>query len=698
MPIMTKMRDNMPTILLILVAAFIGMIVFEWGMDYLGQTSRSSTVLGSINGTKIYYADFTELVRNAAENQKAQTGKEPEDEDLRAIRDQVWDQLVMQVLVGEEIERLGVTATDEEILEWVRGENPPEFLVRQFQDSAGTFNRAAYEQAMADPRNSQVWLAVEDMLREQRKQEKLQSLLLASIRVTESEIRTRFIEQNIEMEAEYAFFDPNRLIPDSLVELGEKDLRRYYDEHQADYRVDATGKLKYVVFSDRPSKVDSQTVYDELVELKRQAEVGADYLELLETFSEIPFTDAFFKHGELSFAKETAVFDAKVGEIVGPVADFDGYHLMKVLDDRRGTDESIRASHILLRFEPRTDSSETWRLAKRLKDSLATGANFSTLAIAYSKDPVSASRGGDLGWFGRGRMVKEFENAAFKAKAGEVVGPVKTQYGLHLIKVADRSRREVKIADIFMSVKASPQTRNQAYEDAADFSYISRRGEFEQEAKFNNITVRETTPFARGSIIPGIGSNPTVSEFTFESDLGDISDPIPVQGGYAVFMVVEKNDDRVKSFDEVKSSIRPIVMRTRKFEKVGQLANELHATLSPEDDLSVLQEANPSILVRRTQRFTPNASISGIGRDNAFLGVCFGMDLGQTSKPFEGNRGYYILKLLSKTEFDSTTYSAQSDILRAQILREKRTRFLTTWYEGLRKKADIEDYRDRFYR
>ncbi|MEE9225101.1 MAG: peptidylprolyl isomerase [Bacteroidota bacterium] len=697
MPIMTKMRDNMGTIILILVAAFVGMIVFEWGMDYLGLGTQSTNVLGAINGQEIYYAEFAELVRNAAENQKAQTGKEPEEEDLRVIREQVWDQLVTQVLLGAEIDRLGITATDEEILDWVRGDSPPEFLARQFQDSTGALNRAAYEQALADPRNSQIWVQVESMLRQQRKQEKLQSLLFALVRVTESEIRRRFIDQNIRMEAEYALFDANRLIPDSLVELSGKDLRRYYDEHQVDYRVAATRKLKYVLLSDRPSKADSQAVHDELLDLKRQALAGADFVDLLETYSEIPFTDAFFKHGELSFAKETLVFDAKVGEIVDPVADFDGYHLMKVLADRRGKDEFIRGSHILLRFERAADSLKTWELAKELKKFLAAGEEFSTLAIVHSKDPGSAARGGDLGWFGKGRMVKEFEEAAFKARVGQVVGPVKTQFGLHLIKVRGRSKREVKIADIFMSLKASPRTRNEAYEDAADFAYISRKGEFEKEAKLSNYAVRETAPFAKGGVIPGIGANETISAFAFENDLGDISEPIRIQGGYSVFMIAEKNDERIKPFEEVEEAIRPRLLREKKIEKVGQMAKDLHASLGPEDSLSVLKKAAPSVMVQRTPPFTPNISIGGIGRDNVFLGVSLGLEVGKTSKPFEGSRGYYVVRLLSKTEFDSTTYNAQHDILRDQILSEKKTRFLTEWIEDLKKKADIEDFRDRFY-
>lgn len=87
----------------------------------------------------------------------------------------------------------------------------------------------------------------------------------------------------------------------------------------------------------------------------------------------------------------------------------------------------VKASHILVKTE-----SE----AKQLMKQLADGDDFAKLAKLYSQCP-SGESGGDLGYFGKGQMVKPFEDAAFKAKAGDVVGPVKTQFGWHVIKVTD---------------------------------------------------------------------------------------------------------------------------------------------------------------------------------------------------------------------------------------------------------------------
>ncbi len=697
MPIMTKMRDNMPTILILLVVAFILTIVFEWGMDYLELKSRSHDYVGVINGRKISYQEFIELVRQRSEQEKQQTGKEPDENALNRIRDEVWNSLVTQTLIEEEIKRLRIDVPDQEIVEWVKGDNPPEFLYRQFLDSNGVFNRAAYEAAIADPRNREIWIQIEQGLKKQRMQEKLQSLILASVRVSESELFEKYLEQNLKINMEYVFFDPNKYVTDEEANITDTDIEKYYNEHSSEFKIEPTRKLKYVKFIEVPSSKDTQSVIAELEDVLKKVHSGADFLDLLNTYSETPTTEIFYKHGELSPTKEEKLFSAKVGEIVGPFSDFDGYHLVKILEERNGNDEYIRARHILINIQG-NDSTSAINEAKEILSKLKRGESFATLAKQYSKDPSSAEKGGDLGWFGKGRMVKPFEDACYKAQKNQIVGPVRTQFGYHIIQVIDKSKREIKIADIAIPVKISSETRSLIYQNAQDFRYLAQENGFIKEAEVAKYQILETPAFTKDGVIPGIGKHPALNRFAFTKDLGDISEVFPIPEGYGVFMISEIKKGGIRPLNEVKESLKPRVLREKKMKILAKKVLEIRKELSDTDPLQKITEKYPDITIQTTGQFSMITSIPGIGRDIKLNGALYNLQSNIVSKPIEGTRGYYIIKILEKTEIDTTAYNSQKDMFKKQILQTKKSQFISEWLEQLKKNADIEDNRDMFFR
>ncbi len=104
------------------------------------------------------------------------------------------------------------------------------------------------------------------------------------------------------------------------------------------------------------------------------------------------------------------------------------------------------------------------------------------------------------------------------------------------------------------------------------------------------------------------------------------------------------------------------------------------------------------MIAQNTGSFKPLDVPLGVGRDLKFIGTALSMKPGELSKPIEGNRGYYIIKLLSKSEFDTVKYSIERESLRTQILQEKRQRALSDWQIALRENADIVDHRDKYFR
>jgi parvulin-like peptidyl-prolyl isomerase len=708
---MTRMRDSMPVILFGLLIAFVITIVFEWGMDYLGMRGGQADVIGTVDGTKIHYKDFADMVKNVADNQKSQNGTEPDEAQMTQIREQVWQNMVTQQLLEKEVERLGITVSDQELVDWVRGETPPEDLRRYFIDSTGQFRRDVYEQFLASPNQfvrdpsgadkefGTKWLKqYEQGLRQRRLQEKLQSVILASVRVNEGEVRGRFDEQNTRYSALYALFDAMQLVPDSAVTVSDADVKQYFNENPDQYRVEATRKLKYVLFLERPSASDSTGRKKDIDDAAAKARSGADFLQLVYTYADKPDSGAFFRHGELSPSLEAAVFAAAPGGLVGPIEDADGYHLLKVLEQRPGKEEYVHASHILLPLEGGKDTAATKILAKAIMQQLQAGKDFAELARRHSTDVESARRGGDLGWFGKGRMVPEFEKAAFAAKPGQLVGPIRTPYGLHIIKVYARDNRELKLAHISMKITPSNQTKNELFERSRDFAYNAKESEFTREAQQSGFEVKETDVQEKTGVIPGIGMHQGIIRWAFANKVGSVSEPYSIPGGSAVFSVAEVKDAGVRPFDEVKDQARPMALRTKKIERAKSMADEARAKLSASDSLTRISSYFPQVKPQEIPNFTFSGAIPGVGRDPFFFGALSGLKPGQISPAVQNQRGAFIAQLLSVSTFDTTAYNSQRESLRTRLLQEKRNRFLSDWLTALKEKADIEDHRDMFFR
>ncbi|MEK6650101.1 MAG: peptidylprolyl isomerase [Bacteroidota bacterium] len=701
MPLMSSIRKNLATMFAVLAFLFIVMIVFEWGMDLSGRSGgfagEQGDVIGEVNGQVISYKQFAELVRRAVETPKAQTGQDPDEETDRTIRAQIWNQMVEDVLVKAEIERLGITVTGQEIRDIVQGANPPEFLTSQFRDSTGTFRRDSYLQAMMNPQNREAWLQVEDIVREQQKRQKLQSLLLASVGVSESEVLKRFMDRTVTMDADYVLFDFNRLVPDTAVTVTDRDLADVYERHPEDFKTRATRRVKYVTFNLLATADDTAQAVDELTRLREQAASGIDFAELAQTYSERPQSDAFFKHGELGRVKERALSGARKGDIVGPMYDVDGVHLIKVLDERQGTDEFVNAAHILIRSLPGTDSMKALTKARDVARQARAGADFATLARANSEDG-SASEGGDLGYTGRGGWVKPFEDAAFGARPGQIVGPVRSQFGWHVIKVLARDKREVKVATIIVRVKASARTTDDAYRAADDFAYLAGKEGFEKAAELGGYAVQETPEFTKDGFVPGIGANDMVTSFAFKSSLDDISQPMTLSGSVGVFKVAGVREEGVRPMDEVIANVRSMAYREKRLAKTKELAEAFVRNLGGSTDLLGATRSNPDLIAQRTGPFKSTDLPQGVGRDPRFIGTALALEPGSVSAPFEGLRGSFVMKLVSRSAVDTTAYAVERTSLREQVLQEKRNRFLDEWQRSLRDNATIEDHRDRFYR
>ncbi|MGH2567887.1 MAG: peptidylprolyl isomerase, partial [Bacteroidota bacterium] len=354
--------------------------------------------------------------------------------------------------------------------------------------------------------------------------------------------------------------------------------------------------------------------------------------------------------------------------------------------------------HILLNAVPGPDSVKKIEKARDLLREIRNGADFVELAKAHSEDVSNASRGGELGWNGRGAWVKAFEDAAFRARVGEIVGPVRTQFGWHIIKVTGKDNRELKLAALSLQLKPSSQTADAMRQQAEDFSYLAQSEGFEKAAEFSTYEVQETPEFMKAGTIPGIGFSDAIMNFAFGGKVGSISDPISVRGSLFVVKITDVREEGVQPLEEVKPIVRSKVLREKKMEQLSPRVDEWYNTIQPGTDLEAAAKSMAHAVYRKTGSFKPVDAVPSLGRDMAFIGVALTLQPGEISKPIEGQRGYYIVKSIAKVPFDSTKFSAERNNLRDQMLQEKRNQVLSQWFTTLRDRASIEDHRDKFFR
>jgi len=694
----------MPAILIGLAVLFIAMIVFDWGMGIAnrGRGMYTSSAVGEVNGEEITFQQFENVLQNMVDQYKANSKQDPDDQAVEQMRDQVWQSLVNQILVEQAAKKLDIVVTDQEIVDWVTNnpESLPDMIKRNFEDSTGQINRQILQAALSSdrPEIQKFWKDVQQFLKEQRLQEKLTSRLYSAIRIPESTLRGQFAETNEKLDAGYVLFPPSLLFPDSSIKVTGSEKKDYYSSHQDDYRTPPTRKLGSVIFPVAPSAADSDEVRSEINRIDSLAKNGADFVELVKEYSEAPYDDKFVSRGQLDPQIEHAAFAAEKGDIIGPISSSDGYHLIKIIDEQSGKDQFVHAAHILIHVPPGPDSIAAYKQAQDVLKQARSGVDFSMLASEYSQDPGSASHGGDLGWFGKGMMVKPFEDACNKARVGQIVGPVRTQFGLHIIKVIGRDSRELEIADVKMSVKVSRQTKDDLKQHAEDFVYIAKQDGFEKAAATMSLTVRQTPPFQKGQFIPTVGSNDDLMKWTFDGSLGNISDVMTLSQGYCVFMISEVKDAGVTPLEQVSSRIESIVRRQKQFDMAEAYAKQLRQKLPTTDSLDRLQQFDSRLRYGTTGAFAPSGYVPNVGRDFDFVAVATNLHVGQISEPFEGTNGVYIIRLLSSTGFDTTAYRIQRISIMQNLMQQAKQRIVNDWIQQLRASASIEDNRSKVLR
>jgi peptidyl-prolyl cis-trans isomerase D len=391
--------------------------------------------------------------------------------------------------------------------------------------------------------------------------------------------------------------------------------------------------------------------------------------------------------------------DAIRAKTVVPVADIERAYNNGI--EQYSTPEQIRASHILLKTEGK-DDAEVKARAEALLKQVKSGADFAELARKNSEDEASAKNGGDLDYFGRGRMIPEFEQVAFQLMPGQTSDLVKTSYGYHIIKLMDKKPGTTKtlaevrpqINDQLVSERAQAQAADLATRLAKD---ISKPADLDKVAKAQGMTVQESGFFARDEPTLALGTSPDAAARVFQMKQGDVEGPVQTSRGFAFITLVSKQDPYVPQLAEVKDRARDEVIKQKARDLSQQKAAELAAKLKSAPDFEKAAKA-AGVEAKTTELIARDSPLPDLGVAPAVEDAAFKLPVGATSEPIATDNGSAIIKVLEKKEVTPAELAAAKDKFREELLGDRRNRFFSAYMVKAKQKMKIEVNREALQR
>jgi peptidyl-prolyl cis-trans isomerase D len=484
---------------------------------------------------------------------------------------------------------------------------------------------------------------------------------------------------------------------DSNISNSNDEIREWLDKHRDQYKQEETLSIAYVAFYAAPTSGDSTAILQQLLNLKNDFGASKDAEAFIaRNGSEIGFFDSYLAKSKIQVPRKDSILNLPDGGLFGPYLDGNNYVIAKKIAEKTLPD-SVRARHILVAtVDPKTgqpvlEDSLAKKRIDSIKNLIDKGANFDSLAVKLSDDQGSKIKGGDLGYFAQGQMVKEFDNFCFDGKKGDKK-IVKSQFGYHYIEILDQKTFEpaYKIAYLARKIEASQETDQNASGMANQFAGESRtQKEFDQniqKLKLQKLLAQDIRPVDFS--IPAIGSSRQLVRWIYDAGTGDVSEPNNVGDKYIVAMLTEINHEGTMSPARARLQVEPILKKKKKadliIKKIGNAQTlESVASISKQK----IQQADS---ISFSSPYIPS-----LGQESRVVGSAFDKQLQgkPASAAIEGNGGVFLIKVLNLMAKANNTDPEELRRRQEQIQQSMAQRQAV---EVLEKAANIKDNRGKF--
>lgn len=689
-----KIREKSTLLMVMIGGAMLLFVLDPTMLDSLFQ--GNPTEVGEIAGQTVDGRKFQERVDETIANYKNQTGQTSIDNATTdQLRDQTWNQMVRDIVLGQELDAAGVRVSKEELYDMVQGSNPHPQVVQAFTNpQTGQFDQAqviAFLKRMeTDEDVKKRWIAFEKDIAKLRRTEKYNNAIKKGLYVTKEEAKSDFIAKNQTATIKYVL-KPYKAVADSTVEVTDADIKKYYNDNKSKYEQDASRDVEFVAFRVDPSKEDFEKVLNWAQTLKPTFETTDNDTLLVNRESDVRFNARWLAKGELGGMVDSLMFDADKGFVYGPYLEGQTYRMAKLIGVKMAPD-SVEARHILIKPETYGSFEKAKEVADSLKKLIDGGADFAQLARENSEDPGSGAQGGDLGWFQEGQMVPTFNDACFDGKKGDLV-VVTSQFGFHIINVQDQKGNTEKRAVAFIdrTVDASTKTFQIKYGEADEFARsITSVASFDQEVASRGLNKRIASNLKEGDrTIAGLENPRPLIRWAFEAEKGDVSQVFELGNTFVVGVLTNIREEGFTAMDDIREELEAGAIKDK---KAAMFMEEFEAARAG-DIQSIANNMNLPVEVKEGVTFGAMA-IPGLGREPALIGTVAGMESGDISKPIKGDQGVYVVTVETRAEVPAqTNFANNGRILNGTLS----SRVDYEVFEALKEKAEIVDNRAKFF-
>jgi len=711
MQIIQGIRDKGAAIVIAVIAlSLIGFILMDakgTGNQLFGSSSSS---VGKINGSSIEQAEFNKRVKQQEDQQQARSGVKPSGAEAADIRENTWNTMVAEKVFFAEADKLGIDFTSKE-MSVILSSNDPENPLMQDKnmiDSAtGKLDQVKLKQAFAN---------IKKLTGEQKENYEVQ--ILNPQRITS--VSTRYLallnasayyptwmqERDNKQNKEFAQISyvrvPYTMISDSSIKVTDSDVEQYVKKHKAMFKQEAGRMISYIAFSQLPSDKDSVRVRDVVAGLKNDFAQDSNVRAFLgRNTSSIEFDSNYLPKGRIQSVVADSITKSPVGTVIGPYVDRGSYVLARVLGVKQFPD-SVKARHILIgTIDPQTrqpimDDSTAKKLADSVYAAVKGGADFTLMVFKYSTDMSNKMKGGDLGTYGYGQMVPEFNDYTFTHAPGSI-GLVHTMFGYHIVNVESQkgSGNVYKMAYMAKDILASDVTINKASNDAMKFSGDKDPKKFDtanlKKLGLTKVSVPQIVK-ENDSRVGMLQEARQMVRWAFDAKKGDVSEPYNIGDQFIVATVDKVMDEGEQDVETAKPRAEVAIRQEKKGEEILK-----NLGTNPTIESAAAKYAQKDTTAGADSSLVYTAKAVNGASEPKLIGALFNKD-NQTkvAAPLVGNYGVYVFKVnsINTRTADTPEKTLQNKTLAEAQLRNQAT---ANWYDGLKNQATIKDNRSKFY-